>query len=370
MYFIRFFTCWFVLAVCVSAAEPCKPWTNLFDRTEIWLGADGIFSIPLDGNDALASADMSTRTLFVFSDTFVGSADPETHRYKDARMINHSAAILTGNEPKNENIRFIYGRDGDMSRSNLFGVNCWLQDGIVIDRSVYLTALRTGKDWKPVGIDLVRIPLTETGEPDWPKFHRIEDFPILVRNETAQVCFGIGILDRDSAEGFVYIYGYRDDLKTHRKSLVAARVEKKSFNDAQAWQFWSGSDWTPDIRSTLDFTASLVDRVSCELSVTPLPDGRFLLVYTRDVMSPIVECRLGDSPVGRFGEPIRIYEAPEPERLGPGIYCYNAKAHPHLSRPGKLLISYNVNRLGGLPHRTDEYRPRFIELDLNRFKKK
>jgi len=47
---------------------------------------------------------------------------------------------------------------------------------------------------------------------------------------------------------------------------------------------------------------------------------------------------------------------------------YGAKAHPHLSAPGELLISYHVNTFdfwenfsaGGV----DIYRPRFIKLPL------
>nr|WP_238341513.1 discoidin domain-containing protein [Actinopolymorpha rutila] len=46
-------------------------------------------------------------------------------------------------------------------------------------------------------------------------------------------------------------------------------------------------------------------------------------------------------------------------------YCYNAKAHPSLSEKGRLLVSYNVNRVGGDPLTTEIYRPRFVWLDLN-----
>ena len=50
--------------------------------------------------------------------------------------------------------------------------------------------------------------------------------------------------------------------------------------------------------------------------------------------------------------------------------AYNAKAHPHLSDPDHLLISYNVNtNIGGdfwyHFERGDLYRPRFISFPLN-----
>lgn len=354
-----------LLITCATAiaAEPVQEWTKLFDRDEIWLGADGIFSIPLDGRDELSSATEKTRTLFVFSDTMVGTADPQTKEYKNANMVNHSVAILEGNTPDPERIRFIYGKGGDMSRTNLFGYNCWLQDGIVIDGTVHLSAIRTGKNWKPLGLDLISVPLRD-GRPQWDRFERKADFPALISNERFQSCFGAGILDHVSRDGYIYIYGYRDRLRGGRKGLIVARVEPKDFTDANRWRFWNGKQWTENLSASLEDEAVLVDGVSTELSVTPIEKDRYLLVYTRATMSPEIYCNLGDSPTGPFGKAEKIYHCPEPETLGKGIYTYNAKAHPHLSRKGTLLISYNVNRLGSLPHKTYEYRPRFVELSL------
>jgi hypothetical protein len=104
------------------------------------------------------------------------------------------------------------------------------------------------------------------------------------------------------------------------------------------------------------------------LSVTPIGENRFLLVFVQDVMSDRVAYKVGSSPIGPFGETVVFYQAPEPQAMGSPIYVYNAKAHPHLSAPGLLLISYNVNRSGGLPHNTDEYRPRFVELPISSIK--
>ena len=74
--------------------------------------------------------------------------------------------------------------------------------------------------------------------------------------------------------------------------------------------------------------------------------------------------RIGESPVGPLGPMQRIYRAPEVD-FDPDIFVYNAKAHPHLSRPGELLISYNVNTFdffGDFFQYSDIYRPRFIRL--------
>ncbi len=62
-----------------------------------------------------------------------------------------------------------------------------------------------------------------------------------------------------------------------------------------------------------------------------------------------------------------IYTAPE-DGISPNTYTYNAKAHPHLSTPDRLLISYNVNTFDFFEHfsNADIYRPRFVWLPLDR----
>jgi len=51
-------------------AEPAPEWTALMERTSGWFGADGIFSIPLDGIEERKAE--AQKTLFIFSDTYIG----------------------------------------------------------------------------------------------------------------------------------------------------------------------------------------------------------------------------------------------------------------------------------------------------------
>jgi len=366
----------------ITADQPgsnAERFTRMFDRQEIWLGADGIYSIPLDGNDNWGSANKESGTLFVFSDTMVGTADPVTKRFRDANMVNHSAAILTNFDPtqpaavptegEEHTIRFHYGLHGDGSRTNMLGKRYWLQDGIAIDGKVYLTAFLTDQRWKPTQIDLLAIPILSPTSLDWANFTVQERFAaVFAENEQFHIVFGIGILDYSAKDGYIYVYGYRDNLRTSAKYLIAARVKPESFAKAEEWRFWDGKNWSEDIAVAFRDEALLADRISTELSVTPIGEGRYLLIYMQNVMSDRLAYKIGSSPVGPFGEAVIFYRAPEPTEMGPPIYSYNAKAHPHLSAPGLLLISYNVNRLRSLPHTTDDYRPRFIELRLEEIK--
>jgi len=356
----------------ITADQPgsnAERFTRMFDRSEIWLGADGIYSIPLDGNDQWGSANKNSSTFFVFSDTMVGTADPETKRFRDANMVNHSTAVLTKYEPtqkteREDTIRFFYGKNADGSRTNLFGKKYWLQDGIVINGKLYLTAFTPDNRWKPTQVDLLTIPVVSSETLDWEKVTIMEKFPLWAENDQFQLVFGIGILDQTATDGYVYVYGYRDTLRGGTKHLVVARVKPESYADGEQWRFWDGNDWSKDISVAFQDEAVLADRISTELSVTPIAKDQYLLVFTQNVMSDRIAYKLGSSPTGPFGETVVFYRAPEPQTMGSPIYSYNAKAHPHLSAPGLLLISYNVNRLGSLPRNTDEYRPRFIELPI------
>ena len=144
----------------------------------------------------------------------------------------------------------------------------------------------------------------------------------------------------------------------------AARVPPARVADPGAWRFWDGAGWSADLQDL----APICGGVSSELSVTPLPDGRFLLVFQEHGMGEWVAVRLGASPVGPFGPPHRIWRCPEVARHEK-VFTYNAKAHPHLSPPGEVLISYNVNSLdfwGEFLRDASIYRPRFVLLPLER----
>src|SRR5690606_11678947 len=137
-------------------------------------------------------------------------------------------------------------------------------------------------------------------------------------------------------DAYVYVYGV--DEPPFIKRLIIARVRPADFLDFSAWRFYDGAGWSPDVADA----ARITSRVSNELSLSPLPGGGYALVFQLDTIGRDVAGRTAPTPVGPFGPIRKLYEAPEPAMLR-GVYTYNAKAHPHLSAPGTLLISYNVN---------------------------
>lgn len=357
----------------VLQCAPDAEWTNLWLNYDGWTGADGIYSIPLDGKDRAGSADEASKTLWLFSDTLLGKCDTATGKYIGVfDMVKQSAALLTGNKPDPAKREFIYGIYGKKAHTNLFFETYWMLDGIAVGDAIYALAYTIDAQMYPTQVDMVKIPLVN-GTPDFRNYSVTEKTPLMYKDDAHQIVFGAGICDNTKTagapkpDGYVYIYGYRDDLSTHSKELLVARVKREDFPDTGKWRFYNSGNWVEGIEQANNAGSVIASRVSCELSVTPLTSGvyknEFMLVYEKDVIGNELQYAIGTNPY-TFGKPVTFYKTPEPEKLQ-NSFTYNAKAHPHVSPPGYLLVSYNVNLQGRFPDNNGVYRPRFVKLDLN-----
>ena len=90
------------------------------------------------------------------------------------------------------------------------------------------------------------------------------------------------------------------------------------------------------------------------------------MVFQTDGIGKSVGLRLSHHPEGPFGPIIKLWECKEPD-IAKNFIVYNAKAHPNLSKPNELLISYNVNSFdfwNDIKVFPNLYRPRFIRVKL------
>lgn len=353
--------------------EAAPEWTNLFYRHSGWFGADGIFSIPLSGVDKVGNVG-NQETLLLFSDTYIGEVDGDTPRPGNV-MVNNTCAIVKGNSANPDSIQFFYKKDKNGAPQTYFvpqntggkKQHFWLGDGFVnkeLDNTFYLFAYHiemTGEGvFDFIEPDVSVIALPKGSRPPFERQRQIKT-PLHVKLPTlGEGNFGAGILPNTKSagaphpDGYVYVYA----CIGQDKNLVAARVKPKDFEDFAKWKYWNGKSWTADNQQL----AAITNAASNELSVTPLPDGRYALVFQVMGLSDKVGLRIGDSPVGPFGEIQEIWRTPEADE---GLFCYNAKAHPNLSKPGELLISYNTITLdfwNDIQKNGHIYRPRFIRL--------
>jgi len=360
------------------SVRPAPEWTDMFYRKDGWFGADGIFTMALSGDESIGAAE-SDSVFMYFSDTMTGRVLGDT-AVENFKMVNNSFAWVTAREPSEGSVKIQVNRDENGSFINYFspttpdtgeGEYYWFGDGFVNaadDHSINIFGYRvfdtSEESWafEVRGVTLLTIPAGEK-----PPFsgHSQIDLPLYLDLEDyGKGTFGSGVYvntewaGAPDPDGYLYVYGLLDP----HKYLVVARVRPEEVKEAEAWRFWTGTDWSADIRETRPVT----DRVSNELSLTPLKDGRYLLVFQADGIGEHTAIRIAETPVGPFGPLQEIWHVPEIADP-PGIIPYNAKAHPVLSTQDELLISYNTisldyfNDILRYPH---IYRPRFFWLKI------
>lgn len=357
--------------------EADTAWSALLKRTHGWFGADGIYTIPLNGAEA-KPAGKGDKTLFIFSDTMIGEVKDGTMQ-PGYKMIHNSVALLTGGKPDDKQIEFSWKKAANGEAESSFdpatpqtkkGDYYWFGDGFVNregDGSVYIFGYRVHNvsdeafGFREVGNTLVKLKPSEA-----PNFKTVKqmDSPFYLKDAQGNGVgsFGAGIYANTKSagvknpDGYIYVYGVRD----WAKNLVLARVLPKDFETYSKWQFWDGKGWDADMGKV----ANITDRVSNELSVTQLADGRYAMIFQVDAMSPAIGMRLANNLTGPWGPVIKIWDC-KPDLIKSTFVVYNAKAHPTLSGPNDLLISYNINSLefiNDLKIHPHLYRPRFIRL--------
>jgi hypothetical protein len=354
--------------------EAAPEWTKLFERTSGWFGADGVFSIPLSGVDR-NNNEGNDSTLLIFSDTYIGEVKERKHM-PGSTMVNNTVAYIKGNDADPSKIQFYYKTSVDGKPESFFVPQTstsqkpqlfWLGDGFVNKESnntLYLFGYkveRTGAgvfDFIEPAVSIIAIP--KGSKPPFSNQRQIET-SLHINNKTlGEGNMGAGILvntewsGAPAPDGYVYVYG----CIGNDKNLVAARVKPKDFEKLSEWRYWNGASWSEN----KDEMKSLTNAASNELSMTPLKNGKFLLVFQVLGLSDKVGARIADSPVGPFSDIIEIWKAPEWEK---GLWTYNAKAHYNLSKPGELLISYNTitpDFWNDIQKDATIYHPRFIRL--------
>jgi len=362
----------------VFQVKDAPEWSALFKRNTGWFGGDGIFAIPMKSND-YGDVNDSSKILFLFGDTMIGEIENDS-LLPGFHMVNNSFAVITGKEPVESNISFLINSDSAGNNISVFvpttpnskpGEYFWFGDGFYNHAAgkIYIFGYRI--------INLPGVELfgfDETGnilitfDPDEPfpfQNHQQKDTPFWFGPDDpkGRGSFGAAIFDNteeagvSNPDGYVYVYGVRGN----EKSLYVARVFPNQFEEFNSWEFWNGENW--DI---MDNMAPVADSVSNELSITSLEDGGYLLVSQVRGIQPAVGIRVGETPVGPFGELIEVWDCSE-ALDEPEFFAYNAKGHPAISQPGELIVSYNVNSFAfweQIESYPNLYRPRFFKIIL------
>lgn len=244
----------------------------------------------------------------------------------------------------------------------------WLQDGVVVNDALYIFAINIvdhPTDWFVVDDTvMIKIPLVN----DLLDYNNItyHTTPLMYKSETrGDILFGAGILNLSEnsgyeiADGYIYIYGY--ETIPLDKGLVVARVKPEDIENFNNYEYYTDEGWSKDISNISILTHYVSAELSVHYETEGFNAGKFVLTVMENTMGGYVSFAYSDTPYGTFSEYDKLYFA-QPEN-GEGSFVYNAKAHPHLSQNGELLVTYNMNttRFSEL-NNIDIYRPRFLRI--------
>ncbi|MEV6341714.1 DUF4185 domain-containing protein, partial [Nocardia vinacea] len=332
----------------VVAAVPNEELTALFASYGVadggWTGADSTYSLRLpDG-----------RHLWMFSDVFLGTVNPDGSRSRPSKMVNTSFVVQSDGEMSTVH-RGTTASPRPLMQAGK-GEFYWLGGGYVTGNTVDIMFIRFARNGRGVMNAVWQENLLARFDAD--------DLSLIDTNpmpSAAGVAWSAW-LDHDGTH--TYIYG-TEDLGAD-KYMHVARVLG---NDLRGqWEYFDGTGWSANENDS----TRVMSGVANEYSVTRWR-GRYLLITqdTATALSPQILAYLSDSPTGPFTEPTLVYQAPEAGASGsygdPNVFIYNAHEHPDLRSGDTLTVSYNVNSLdfNGIFDDVSKYQPRFVTVTLN-----
>lgn len=320
-----------------AAQERADEYEAQFQRRSGWTGADGTYSISL-GRDS---------TLWGFSDTFFGEVSGGAH-LAPFRFVHNSLVSQQRGCLKFWQAPVFEPPDGEGWY--------WLFDGLADSRTeaeILLGQFRATSDqgafgFEQCGLWWARFRLPKSG--DRVKVLEYRRLPFFWQNGDTVVTFGSSLM---TVGPWCYIYGMKQSGMV--RSAVLARAPRATLGVAANWRFYDGKGWNSDPHNA----SPLFDDASVEYSVHAGTDCFVYVACAQNGMSGRIVARSAPSPEGPWSEEVPVAEAPEHRG---DVFTYNAKAHPELSRNGKILVSYNVNTtdLEKAVSQADIYRPRFI----------
>jgi hypothetical protein len=327
-----------------SATEPglTAAFTHYGNTGGGWTGGDSTYSVRLPGG----------RQLWLFSDTFLGTVNPDGSRPEDGPIVNNTFV-----EQRGDRFRTIHGGTADEPTAVLpppaEGAWYWLADGQLGTRGLQVVFQRYDRfgpgqwDWSFTGNVLGRFDPRDYSQRD------VTPLP-----SATKVAWGSWI---DRVGPYTYVYGVRDLGAV--KHMQIARVRGDDLR--RPWEFFTGSGWSADEHAAAD----VMPGVANEYSVTRYR-GLYMLITqdTNALFSTEVVAYFSCSPTGPFVARTKLFDTPETGASGsygdPDIFTYNAHEHPELRRGDRLLVTYNVNSFDFADDLRDVsiYRPRFVEV--------
>ncbi|MFH1618554.1 MAG: hypothetical protein ABIG11_01465 [bacterium] len=346
----------------VVSVEKADDYNALFRaRPEGWLGADGIYSVPLS----------PSKTVWLFGDTLIGAIS-QGRRRMDA-FINNSIAIESRVPGQASKVEFFWDSSSKPAgsffphQSGTSGAFYWPVTGVLLDGELFVFCypVRTSQAWFDISdTTVIRIPAPHES----PRLWKQAAYDLGLGN-SHQGFISAAVIK----EPYVYFLGYDDpDNDAAKRRMVLARALKTGLlagGRREIFEFWvlnkSGPTWSREPKGLVTLFSPGVTETQVQYDASL---GLYICPFKRDG-SPDIQLTAAPELTGPWSKPVQIYRIAEHD-VSFGIMSYAIKAHPELaSAPGELVISYATNTPDSLdplftPEGLGIYVPLFIRVKL------
>ncbi len=305
-----------------------------------WIAGDATFSIALPGQ----------KTLWLFGDSFIGTAKPDNSIASGAKMIRNCVVLQDG-----DSMRAFFGGTFQNPVSFVTSANdnadwFWPEHGLVENDTlkIFLSEFVTASGPAGFNFKYKAAVLARFTYPDITFIDKIT----LPYYDLNKVCYGNTVLEEN---GYTYIFGRQElDTVSHISYPHIARVP--SGNILAPWEFYNGISWSS---SPNDSRRISVVAVSQQYGVFKL-NNTYIMVTQEIWLSSKIYSYTSKHIEGPWSNKVLLYTTPI---LFANTFTYNAFPHPQFNENGKLLISYNSNgNFADIFKNVEVYRPRFIRV--------
>lgn len=308
-------------------------------------GGDGTYSIELpDG-----------RSIFLMGDSYIGpvtngARSISDHMYRNTYILYDDGQVSA-----------IYGANGEKTSAAVPpGVTnehqkwYWPGHGFVEGNKLYIfqTVMYQGEE----GMWGFRYETTDILEYDLPDIVLQNTTRIPFEGST-DIHYGMAALNDD---GYIYIYAQKD-VDNGWNPIADALVARTTIENLYTkWEYFSGTGWSQNSEEAVKMEGLSGVAVSSQFNVFKIEDKYVLLTQEKQFNSGEIYTFISDTPYGPWYNKRLIYKIQETNI--PGIFTYNAMAHPQFEKDGMILISYNINNEDFVKQHEDvsTYRPRFV----------
>lgn len=317
--------------------------TGMFDALIArggWTGADSTASVPLaDG-----------RTLWGFSDTMLGTVNPDGTRARTTPIVHNTLVVQAGT-----GLTAVVGGTPAAPQAVINPPApdfAWVS-GMVRHATTSLVTV-VANTYRSTGTGQLDFALSGTTLANINTVGIGVSGPLMRLSYGPTIAWGAAIVNDQT---YTYVFGSEYITNTKQRFAVLGRAPKGRLD--QQWRFWTGSTWSTDYR----LARRLLVGVGTQFGVQRTTTGWLLVtVDCREPFTPYIVAYTAPTLTGPWTGPTTLYVCPE--MTAPDVFVYDARVHPHLADPGQVFVSYNVHSLNGdtLYNDASVYRPRFLSL--------